>query len=573
MSDRKPPDDPISGSSLDLTEEQGELFLRELDGVIQAVPDAKRNERPYERELTLAAKICVTTQNQTTPEGNVMLIKERLKTRIGGNDKNDKIDRIDRIDGSTSSSNQTAKWTPAKGEQEQGVLFWRLTGAALVAVVAGTMMYSMKGPSLSGEPGEPEDTNGLLVKQEGPEASEDTDPAGDKDEAEDPKKEPKKDPKDDPKPSERTGLKKTDPKWKMEIRKKLERKVSFEFVDTPLEEALAFLNTLSEVNIILDPGAAEAGCGKVPINLKVSDMDMSTALRWILKLSQLEYDLRNRALFIFHPDHLSKEPGLEVYDLQKSALHKVDWVDLLQKNLFAEVFTDPATTVAVRDRKLVVMQKARVQAQIRNLLAVLSSETLNETTADRGVSVTSGSEELQRFDKGEKTGKWMEHLQAKLKRKVSFEFVDTPFDEAIAFLRNLSEATMIIRPQVLEAGVPPINLRVTDMELKFALDWIVRSAGCKWKYRDRAIIIHKPADVGAEMRVYGIRALREKGGKGADGTNRKVSDLILNTIRSESWNPKKGRAIAQVGDKLVVKHTPEIHAMIEKLLRNLQKKE
>ncbi|MEK6709960.1 MAG: hypothetical protein AABZ64_05210, partial [Nitrospinota bacterium] len=41
--------------------------------------------------------------------------------------------------------------------------------------------------------------------------------------------------------------------WKQDIRKKLQRKVTFEFVDTPLEEAIAFLRSLANVTMIVDP--------------------------------------------------------------------------------------------------------------------------------------------------------------------------------------------------------------------------------------------------------------------------------------------------------------------------------
>ncbi|MCY3020317.1 MAG: hypothetical protein NTW87_14965 [Planctomycetota bacterium] len=86
--------------------------------------------------------------------------------------------------------------------------------------------------------------------------------------------------------------------WKAEIAKKLEGKVSFEFVDTPLEEALSFLNSVTKVKIVIDPRAAADGANKTPINLKVKDMSVKLALEWICKLGNLKYELQNQAVFV-----------------------------------------------------------------------------------------------------------------------------------------------------------------------------------------------------------------------------------------------------------------------------------
>ena len=40
------------------------------------------------------------------------------------------------------------------------------------------------------------------------------------------------------------------------------------------------------------------GPGKVPITLRVQDMEMETALKWILRLAELKHEFRNQAVFI-----------------------------------------------------------------------------------------------------------------------------------------------------------------------------------------------------------------------------------------------------------------------------------
>jgi hypothetical protein len=99
--------------------------------------------------------------------------------------------------------------------------------------------------------------------------------------------------------------------WVQDTRKRLTRRVSFEFVDTPLEETLQFLNSLTKVNIILDPKAAAEGVNKTPITLRVQDLEMGTALKWLLRLAGLRYEFRNQAVFITRDDKPAGQ-GLEL---------------------------------------------------------------------------------------------------------------------------------------------------------------------------------------------------------------------------------------------------------------------
>ena len=103
--------------------------------------------------------------------------------------------------------------------------------------------------------------------------------------------------------------------WKQDIRRSLQKKVSFEFVDTPLHEALRFLQDLAEANIILDQQVMESGTGDTPINLKIGDMSLNLALDWILRLADLSYALKDDAIFISTPDRLTEDVVMQIYDV------------------------------------------------------------------------------------------------------------------------------------------------------------------------------------------------------------------------------------------------------------------
>ncbi len=108
----------------------------------------------------------------------------------------------------------------------------------------------------------------------------------------------------------------SDPQWMKDIRKQLDRRVTFEFVDTPLNEAIAFLQTLTRLTVILDPKAAEGGGASVPITLRVTNMELRLALKWILRLAGLDYTLKKEAIFISTPENLAGEVDLKIYDIR-----------------------------------------------------------------------------------------------------------------------------------------------------------------------------------------------------------------------------------------------------------------
>ena len=86
------------------------------------------------------------------------------------------------------------------------------------------------------------------------------------------------------------------------------RNVSFEFVDTPVGEALAFLQALTHVNIVVDPAPLRDRARRRTIGLKVADMELRHALSWILRLSGRSYTLRNRAVFVSTPERIRLGP-------------------------------------------------------------------------------------------------------------------------------------------------------------------------------------------------------------------------------------------------------------------------
>ena len=200
---------------------------------------------------------------------------------------------------------------------------------------------------------------------------------------------------------------------------------------------------------------------------------------------------------------------------------------------------------------------------------------------------------------------WKLDIRKKLQRRVSFEFVDTPLQEAVSFLRSLTNVTMIIDPKVLEGGAPTINLRVTDMTLELALGWILKLAELDFALKDKAIFISKKTSLveDVELRIYDVSDMtliiqdmpgpelqlqtldpsqdQQAGGGGVANpfqaaaaaptvTAANIADMIRLHVRPESWDPTQGTSIEERSGKLVVMQRPEVHALIDQLLSNFR---
>jgi type II secretory pathway component GspD/PulD (secretin) len=72
------------------------------------------------------------------------------------------------------------------------------------------------------------------------------------------------------------------------------KKVSFDFVDTPVRDAVAFMRQLLGVNVVLDPAVD----GNRTLTLKVKDMAAGKALGWMAAVAGAEMKIQDGAVYI-----------------------------------------------------------------------------------------------------------------------------------------------------------------------------------------------------------------------------------------------------------------------------------
>ena len=101
--------------------------------------------------------------------------------------------------------------------------------------------------------------------------------------------------------------------WEAGLREALGRKVSFDFVETPLQDVVNFLGTVADVTVVLDAKALD---DQIPsVTLRVQDMRLGAALNWVCRLAGRGYTLKNQAIFISNAQRLHDRSVLRMFDV------------------------------------------------------------------------------------------------------------------------------------------------------------------------------------------------------------------------------------------------------------------
>jgi hypothetical protein len=88
---------------------------------------------------------------------------------------------------------------------------------------------------------------------------------------------------------------------------------SFDFDKTPMVEAVSLLQRVTGLNIILDTELARAN---PRLTLRVTNMRLGSALRWICELADAEYVLMDQAIYIVPKNKRRQRPQTIVVDVR-----------------------------------------------------------------------------------------------------------------------------------------------------------------------------------------------------------------------------------------------------------------
>jgi uncharacterized membrane protein len=246
------------------------------------------------------------------------------------------------------------------------------------------------------------------------------------------------------------------PEWQAQLEQKLRRVVTFEFVDTPLDEAVAFLRQVAGVTIVLQPAIKSPA-----INLKVKDCSIKDALDQIVAQSGLESAYVDEPLFIFEKGKFTKAEAPPAQPLSAEAEKTFDAALPLLRDSDFNIRENASKAIAALGRdalpKIEAAIKSKIDAEARERLARIINSFARATFDDVAPEVSK--------------------LLDRDPRKITFEFVETTLQDAVLFLGTLSKNLKV----TCDAKVMNIlvTLRVSDMPIGTALRWVARLSGTR----------------------------------------------------------------------------------------------
>ena len=108
---------------------------------------------------------------------------------------------------------------------------------------------------------------------------------------------------------------------------KLKKRVTFDFVDTPLEDVMEFLRAYGNFNIHIDRTGVERALppGEPLVTLKLTDVTIETALKFIIAPLGLSYGVNDGVLVVSDAQGVSGKRYLEIYDISDLLVYVQDF--------------------------------------------------------------------------------------------------------------------------------------------------------------------------------------------------------------------------------------------------------
>jgi len=352
---------------------------------------------------------------------------------------------------------------------------------------------------------------------------------------------------------------KREEEWERRIKEGLKKKVTFDFVEKPLPDALSFLSDLTGTNVVLDPDAA-LYANKV--TLRVKEMEAGAALDQVLRLNGLSRVERDGALFVSRPAEIHGKRVLRMYDVTDLTIDIKDFQGRRQ---------------AVAGEPAFVPQAGAKQTE---------HEAIFGPPQEGGLEWRPQPRERARpvivFE--DKPPEWEKRIREALKKKVTFDFVETPLQDAINFLQSLVEVTIVVDTAATK-DAPDVTLRVGHMELGQALNWIMKLTGLAYTIKDEAVFISKPEHlrepVKVVARIYDVTRLVDEFKKPSRRrrdeeavTGPTLAEFVKKTIAPGTWDEPGdavGYAIEYRAGKLLVTHTTEVQNQVASLIADFQR--
>jgi hypothetical protein len=313
--------------------------------------------------------------------------------------------------------------------------------------------------------------------------------------------------------------------------------VSFVLEKQPPKDALPAFGSLKDAVCRSHPWLESS---TEPITLRVADMPVDVAIRWLGRLSGQKTDLAA----VETRSYIAKDTGLSGAKLG----------ELITKQLFASAFEDPKTKLECDGDTLTITQTGAMHEQIADLL-----DLLGKPVPASGVLVSARSE-------------WRERAMEELTQKrVSIHFQRTPLREALVTLQKSTDLPLILGRTLVAEGKPamPITLKLDDVSLPNALKWTARDAGLYCELFDHAMTFGSEDDwFERECRVYDIGAFENPFGLETGFSN--FADRLKTWLFYELGLGEANTGSVAVGNRLIIVQRPGAQAGVTEFLSKLR---
>lgn len=382
----------------------------------------------------------------------------------------------------------------------------------------------------------------------------------------------------------------------VEVDRLLAKRVTFDFVETPLSDVASFLSDAVDASIQLDRVALEgAGIGADrPVSLAVKDIPLEIALNRLCgTLVELNWTYRDEAFELTTKEAIEARPESRTYDVRdllaprdrtgsgrNLAPSAIELIEAIQSSLEPGNWLEEGGLgrAAISDGILIITHSWPIQHQVGRLLTDLRQASELASQAASGKERTA-STPIALPVPNAATKKILEKLAV---RQASIDFVDTSLSDVCAFLSSTHEFPFLLdRHNMEDAGVGtdrPVTLKQRSSTLQSTLNRLTREVNLAWTVSDESILVtsREALEQRLTYRVYPVADLVV----GDDEETRADSlealvELITSHVASQdsSWNDNGGvgRALALTEHAtIVVSQTAPAHLELERFLEDLR---
>ncbi|MCU0723497.1 MAG: hypothetical protein MUC63_07770 [Planctomycetes bacterium] len=298
------------------------------------------------------------------------------------------------------------------------------------------------------------------------------------------------------------------------LRKALASTITLDFPEATLSDMLAFLAESKGINVVLDPGA-RSGMEPVMASLSVRSIPVAEALSLLARLKGLDWAVLHGVVYVADPRALAlfkafswigeeddpAEPEsprvLEIrealakkfysYDVMNKPLERC--VSVLQDKLgFSILFS---VEVAGRAQANVARWKSEEEIPLGEALAsLLEPLGLEYGVAEEGVVIVPRKVVSRPEDRAPLAEKDAAVLKILRSKAVSMDFMDTPLDAVVGFLREVAGINLVLTGRARAvAAETAVTLRLEELRLDLALRVVLSPSNLLYRVANGVLLV------------------------------------------------------------------------------------